>query len=229
MVSQAVTVVWPRMTTAQAMKKLRNRRVLADLEVDADLVESWLAVDGDGALADEVRARFEGVPARYGHVIVDEAQDLSLMQLRAVMRRAEGVTLVGDDAQRRRGRGIGLRRAAALLEVELAQMDIAYRMSAEIAEWLNQWALVHGVDAVPLVGIRPTGRPVAVEGDAETARRHLEARWDNVAVISADDVWSHKGVEYDGVVVDAAGMDHSEVYLAASRAAHELTLVGIPA
>jgi hypothetical protein len=39
-------------------------------------------------------------------------------------------------------------------------------------------------------------------------------------------VWDHKGVEYDAVVVDADGMTPSEVYLAASRAAHELVVVG---
>ena len=107
-----------------------------------------------------MRARFEGVPARYSHVIVDEAQDLTILQMRAVMRRADGLTLVGDDAQRRSGHGIGLRRAADLLEVPLEQMDTAYRMSAEIADWLNRWAAAHGIDAVPLIGIRPTGDAV---------------------------------------------------------------------
>jgi hypothetical protein len=47
-----------------------------------------------------------------------------------------------------------------------------------------------------------------------------------VAVIDHSDVWSHKGVEYDAVVVDAAGMTPSEVYLSASRAAHQLVVVG---
>jgi DNA helicase IV len=227
-VSRAATSVWPRMTTAQVLRRLRNRRALAELGADPDLVDAWLAGPSDGALADEVRARFEGVPARYGHVIVDEAQDLSLLQLRAVMRRADGVTLVGDDAQRRGGRGIGLRRAASILGVDLAQMDIAYRMSAEIADWLNEWARDHRVDAVPLVGIRPTGVPVTRAPDRDAAHRQLTARWENVAVIGAEDVWGHKGVEYDGVVVDTRGMDDAEVYLAASRAAHELALVGLP-
>jgi DNA helicase IV len=74
--------------------------VLHGLGADVALIDAWLATEGDGALADEVRDRFEGVPATYGHVIVDEAQDLSLLQLRAVRRRSSGLTLVGDDAQR---------------------------------------------------------------------------------------------------------------------------------
>ena len=39
------------------------------------------------------------------------------------------------------------------------------------------------------------------------------------------EVWTHKGIEYDAVVVDTTDMDAAEVYLAASRAAHELVIV----
>jgi DNA helicase IV len=226
LVTSGAARVWPSMTTKQAMAKLRSRRTLEALDVDADLIDAWLAADGDGALEDEVRARFEGVPARYAHVIVDEAQDMTLFQMRAVMRRSAGVSLVGDDAQRSNPHGIGLRRAATMLDVELEQMDTAYRMSAEIADWLNDHADRNGIDAVKLVGIRPTGVEVGAAADAGAAAASLAARWANVAVIGAGEVWDHKGVEYDGVVVDARGMDPHEVYLAASRAAHELIVVG---
>ena len=223
--STAAAKVWPRTSAQQAWRRLRSRRSLEALDTPPDLVSAWLAVEGDGALADEVRARFEGVPARYSHVIVDEAQDLTLLQLRAVMRRADGLTLVGDDAQRRSGHGIGLRRAAQLLDVGLDQMDTAYRMSAEIADWLNRWAEEYGIDAVPLNGIRPTGVAVATATDANAAFVDLGTRWDNVARIGAAEVWDHKGVEYDAVVVEASAMTAHEVYLAASRAAHELVVV----
>jgi DNA helicase IV len=230
-VSQAATKVWPRVTAAQVAKRLRSRRALVELGTDEDLIDAWLAAGDDGALTDEIRSRYEGLRARYAHVIVDEAQDLTPLQLRAVRRRSDGLTLVGDDAQRRSRGGIGLRRAAALLGVELEQMDTAYRMSAEIANWLNAWAARHGIDAVPLVGIRPTGTAVTETTDTTepaVALAELASRWSNVAVIDAGDVWSHKGVEYDGVVVDTAGMSPGEVYLAASRAAHELVMVGLP-
>ncbi|CAN5729476.1 AAA family ATPase [soil metagenome] len=228
--SKAVATVWPAVTAAQAVRKLRSRAVLESLDAPPDLVDAWLAVTGDGALADEVRARFEGVPALYGHVIVDEAQDLTLLQLRAVQRRSTGLSLVGDDAQRSNPNGLGLRGAAALLGVPTAEMTTAYRMSAEIADWLNAHAGDHGIDAVELVGIRPTGVAVAEPEPGpdvvDSAAADLRSRWDNVAVITVEDTWSHKGVEYDGVVVDTHGMDPSEVYLAASRAAHELVVVG---
>lgn len=228
-VSKAAADVWPNTTSAQALKKLRSRSVLTALGAEPEFIDSWLAEKADGALADEVRARFEGVPATYGHVIVDEAQDLTLLQLRAVERRSAGLSLVGDDAQRSNPRGLGLRRCADLLGVTAAEMTTAYRMSAEIAEWLNDQATGHDIDAVELVGIRPTGVAVGEtkpgEGVVDRAEAGLRARWPNVAVITAADTWTHKGVEYDGVVVDAVGMDPSEVYLAASRAAHELVVV----
>jgi hypothetical protein len=224
-VSRAAAEIWPTVTTTQVLRRLRNRATLAELGLDRAHVDAWLKAPHDGGLTDEVRARVEGVPARYAHVIVDEAQDLSLLRLRAVMRRADGVTLVGDDAQRSDPAGIGLRRAAALLDTELASMATAYRMSAEIAEWLNAHAVAEGIDAVALLGIRPTGRPVRTAADAAAALAELADRWDNVALITADEVWVHKGIEYDGVVVDTAGMTGHEVYLAASRAAHELVVV----
>jgi hypothetical protein len=56
--------------------------------------------EADLPLLDEARALLVGDPQRYGHVIVDEAQDLTPMQLRMVARRAGGAfTLLGDIAQ----------------------------------------------------------------------------------------------------------------------------------
>jgi hypothetical protein len=227
--SKAAATVWPTCTANQAMRKLRSRAVLTELGADPAFVDAWLAVDGDGALADEVRARFEGVPATYGHVIVDEAQDLTLLQLRAVQRRSTGLSLVGDDAQRSNPLGLGLRAIGRHLDVDPVEMATAYRMSAEIAAWLNDLAADHGIDAVELVGIRPTGvavRELDADHAPQAAADELRSRWSNVAVIGAADTWSHKGVEYDAVVVDAVGMDPAQVYLAASRAAHELVVVG---
>lgn len=225
----AIKEIWPAWTTTQVLKKLRSRRFLADLDAPDDLIDAWLDSDADGALADEVRARVEGIPVAYGHVIVDEAQDLTLLQLRAVQRRSTGLTFVGDDAQRSNPLGIGLRGIAERLDVDTAVMATAYRMSAEIADWLNAHARAHGIDAVELIGIRPTG--VAVVETDRTARSvralgdEQAGRHENTAIIAAGDTWSHKGVEYDGVVVDTDGMSPAEVYLAASRAAHELIVV----
>jgi DNA helicase IV len=56
--------------------------------------------EADLPLLDEARALLLGTPQQYGHVIVDEAQDLTPMQLRMVARRAGGgFTILGDIAQ----------------------------------------------------------------------------------------------------------------------------------
>lgn len=228
-VGKAMATVWPGRTANSALKDLRRRSVLEQLNAPPDLVETWLADANDGALIDEVRARFDGVPAIYGHVIVDEAQDMDEFQLRAVQRRSAGLTLVGDDAQRSAEGGLGLRVAAERLDIEVNELTTAYRMSAEIADWLNAHAQRHTIDSVELVGIRATGVQVIETqgGVTESAgfEHELGQRWPNVTTITVDDVWAHKGVEYDAVVVITEGMGPKQVYLAASRAAHELVLV----
>src|ERR1700749_5016937 len=57
--------------------------------------------DQDVPLLDEAQALLDGAPRGYGHVIVDEAQDLSPMQLLAISRRAVdgSLTILGDVAQ----------------------------------------------------------------------------------------------------------------------------------
>ncbi len=53
------------------------------------------------ALVDEAEAAISGPPRIYGHIVVDEAQDLSTMGLRALARRsrAASMTVLGDLAQ----------------------------------------------------------------------------------------------------------------------------------
>jgi superfamily I DNA/RNA helicase len=56
--------------------------------------------DADLPLIDEARDVLLDTSGRYGHVIVDEAQDLTPMQLRMIARRAAGAfTVLGDIAQ----------------------------------------------------------------------------------------------------------------------------------
>jgi DNA helicase IV len=52
-------------------------------------------------MLDEAAALIEGAPERYGHIVVDEAQDLSPMQLRMLARRSRdgSMTILGDLGQ----------------------------------------------------------------------------------------------------------------------------------
>ncbi|MEM7096092.1 MAG: AAA family ATPase [Actinomycetota bacterium] len=228
-VRDAVATVMPACSAAQAWKRLQSPQTLRALGLDADTIAAWRAVDEDGPLQDELNARFNTSPIRYSHVVVDEAQDLTEMQLRAVERRSAGLTLVGDDAQISAPGALGLRAIAERLAIEPDELATAYRMSAEIADWLNALAQRSGLPAVELIGIRPTGTAVIERpGDAvATEQQRVENAWDNARMLATGDVWTHKGIEYDAVVVDARGMGAAELYLAASRAAHELVVCGL--
>jgi DNA helicase IV len=95
----------------------------------------------DLPLLDEARALLEGPPRVYGHVIVDEAQDLSPMQLLAISRRAVdgSLTILGDVAQATGP--VVYRRWQELepylpeeAEVSIEELRHAYRVPGEIME-----------------------------------------------------------------------------------------------
>jgi hypothetical protein len=100
---------WPAPKPEQVVRRLFSSReslaAAADGILDADeqallrrARSGWS--DADLPLLDEARAILHGPPTHYGHVIVDEAQDLTPMQLRMVSRRAAGAfTVLGDIAQ----------------------------------------------------------------------------------------------------------------------------------
>lgn len=111
-----VEKVWPQITPQQflrdlfgskeRMKRAAEGHLTAD-EIEllyrqqADKVseEAWSMADL--ALLDEAQALMRESPRTYGHIVVDEAQDLSKMQLRAIRRRSKNgsMTVVGDIAQ----------------------------------------------------------------------------------------------------------------------------------
>ncbi|GAA3043643.1 DNA helicase [Actinokineospora globicatena] len=104
-----VATIWPPVRPEQVLRDLlSDPDVLAAAsegildEAERDLLArgsaKWSAADL--YLLDEISARLRE-PDRYGHVVVDEAQDLSALQLRAVGRRCvDSATVLGDMAQR---------------------------------------------------------------------------------------------------------------------------------
>src|SRR5262245_56348298 len=109
LLNRFLETVWPAPRPDQVVRQLLSSRErleeaangILDPEEQARLRRTkpgWSAADLP--LLDEARALLVGDHARYGHVIVDEAQDLSPMQLRMIERRALGAfTLLGDVAQ----------------------------------------------------------------------------------------------------------------------------------
>ncbi|GAV37972.1 HelD family protein [Streptomyces acidiscabies] len=104
-VERAVEELWPTLTAEGVVRALFASEMpqLGD-EERALLAGSSGAAwsDADVPLLDEAGSLVDGPPSRtYGHVVVDEAQELTAMQWRMVVRRcpARSMTLVGDFAQ----------------------------------------------------------------------------------------------------------------------------------
>jgi DNA helicase IV len=108
--------LWPSITPASFLRELfgsRDRLIAAAgdeftaREVtqlhrrSADRLSDEAWSDADLALLDEAEHLINGMERRFAHIVVDEAQDLSPMQLRAIERRSVdgSMTIVGDIAQ----------------------------------------------------------------------------------------------------------------------------------
>jgi hypothetical protein len=131
----AITAIWPPLTPAEVVDGL-----LADPV--AHLPAAFAALREAGpALLDEAAALVDGPPAEvYGHVVVDEAQELTEMDWRAVMRRcpSRSMTVVGDFAQAGPGSTVTTWRDALGPYVgdrfEVHTLTVNYRTTAEILE-----------------------------------------------------------------------------------------------
>lgn len=110
-VDRAVEVLWPRLEPGDLVKALlTNADSLAERLPRLNAQERSLLLrgpdapwtDADVPLLDEAASLVDGPPERtYGHVVVDEAQELTAMQWRMIVRRcpSRAMTLVGDFAQ----------------------------------------------------------------------------------------------------------------------------------
>ena len=120
----------------------------------------------DLPLLDEARTLIEGPPRAYGHVILDEAQDLSPMQLVAVARRAldGSLTMLGDVAQATGP--VTYRRWDELrpylpedAKVRIEELRHAYRVPAEIMELALPLLARIAPDVEPPIAYRQGGAP----------------------------------------------------------------------
>jgi DNA helicase IV len=244
----ALERMWPVLTPAdllhdlfgsKALLKLAASKHLTETEylslyrVRADDIESVRWSDSDIALLDEARSYLGVRPAKsgggeeadeirtYGHIVIDEVQDLTPMQLRMASRRSlnGSMTVVGDIAQatgplapndwddvvshlpdRKGSRIIGL--------------SVGYRIPAQIMDVANKVMMAATPSLRPPTAVRqgddkPDFIDVGFTGDlagavaAETQRLVDEIADGNIAVVAPDPM-----VEELSAALTAAGIHH---------------------
>ncbi|XPR87660.1 AAA family ATPase [Streptomyces prasinus] len=151
----------------------------------------------DMLLLDEVAGLIEH-PAGYGHVVVDEAQDLSPMQCRAIARRSAfgSLTVLGDLAQatapwsarswREQLEHLGK------TQVTVVPLTTGFRVPAVVMGLANRLVDALGVDVPPARSLRHDGELTVsavddLAGATVSAVRAALDREGSVAVIAADD------------------------------------------
>lgn len=155
----------------------------------------WTAADT--VLIDEAAGLIDR-PASFGHVVVDEAQDLSPMQCRAIARRSEhgSITLLGDLAQGTAPwAATDWRDSLAHLgkpDAAVVPLTIGFRVPAAVVAFANRLLPALAVNVPPAESLRRDGnldiRTVTDLVAATVAEvRAALAHDGSIAVIAADD------------------------------------------
>ena len=172
--------------------------------------EAWTV--HDLPILDEANYVLAGVPATYGHVVVDEAQDLSPMAMRMVARRAEGgsMTILGDLAQATTPQAAGsweitldaltghlseLSALAILPPIRRADLTVGYRLPAAILDAANRLLVEAAPEVTPTQSVRSGGDPpLVLPIDASGLARALvdevsalRERTSSIAVVATED------------------------------------------
>jgi DNA helicase IV len=210
----AVGKIWPSLSAPVLVKRvLTNKRALAaaaagllDGEEQAIVQrragatriddEPWTLAEL--VLIDEAEAILNGPGRAYGHAVVDEAQDLSAMELRAVARRcpSRSMTVLGDLAQATAPAAqtswedavvhLGSPPTAAIEELELGYrvprpiLDVANRLLPDVAPGVRAARSVRVEGSAPL--IVPAGADELADAAARVVA-DLAQQWSSVGVI----------------------------------------------
>lgn len=233
-----------------------------DIDPDAEILSAFDIIDAE-TLAQRQEVRDNRSTAErakadhtwaYGHVIVDEAQELSPMEWRMVFRRSPSrwMTLVGDIAQT--GSPAGVDDWSESLEPFIKnrfrhhELTVNYRTPAEIMVVANQLLARINPDLAPATAIRESGRTVEflpTYADPEQLKEVFlrEDPERSIAVIFSQARFTQahnhflveeiKGLEFDHViVVDPEGIIKEspqglqDLYVALTRATQTLSVLG---
>jgi DNA helicase IV len=210
---------WPRETPEGLVEKLyKNRarleRVAGDLLSEDEialLMRSSPAVKRrdmtptDVALLDEAHWLIDPGFRRFGHVVVDEAQNLTPMELRMTVRRARGqsLTILGDLSQRTADAGVSswdrVLDEAGVDEHVVSELSVSYRVPNE---FLSLAARLLPAGAPAPRGVRDAPFPPVIE------------RTDDVGAAAAREAVRLSEVGSVGIVAPRACLDEVRAALA---------------
>ncbi len=199
--------VWPAWDAAELVHALLSdpavlaraaRGVLDDAEQalllrPAGPLRSAPWTEADAVLVDEVAGLLERT-AGYGHVVVDEAQDLSPMQCRAIARRlaAGSLTVLGDLAQATSpwsaadwGRTLaGLGRP----DTAVRPLTRGYRVPGEVLDYANRLLPAIAPDLPAATAVRRGAGALRIRADGPLPEvvRELAATPGSIGVVCAD-------------------------------------------
>ncbi|MEU5460328.1 HelD family protein [Streptomyces althioticus] len=214
-VSAYVDAVWPAVRPEQVVAELlsdgdrlaRAADGILDAEEQRALLwtrppRSWRSARWSAAdllLLDEVAGLIEH-PDGYGHVVVDEAQDLSPMECRAIARRAAfgSLTVLGDLAQGTTPWASrswpGTLRHLGRPEAAVVPLTTGFRVPQAVVELTNRLLRRLDVEVPEARSLRPDGElrsrivdaPADVPGTVVVAVRDALEREGSVGVVAAD-------------------------------------------
>ena len=243
---QSALALWPAVSAPTLVRRVLSSRtalraaaegLLSDAEQAMLLRKASKRIDdepwtaADLVLIDEAEAMADGVRRTYGHIVVDEAQDLTAMELRALARRCprRSMTVLGDLAQATRA---GAQRSwdevlvhlGSPTGAELTELDLGYRVPAPIIDFANRLLPEAAPDVRPSRSVREAGaapelvptESVEEMNDAVRAIvRQLAERWSSVGVIVPEDAGVSMVDAPEGVTVvsppDAKGLEFDAV------------------
>jgi DNA helicase IV len=126
--------------------------------------EAWTAADLP--LLDEAESLMKGGTRQFEHVVVDEAQDLSPMQLRMLARRARrhSMTVLGDLAQATGPASPGswaetLEHLGRPTNAQTAELTMGYRLPGAVLSLANRLLARAAPGIAPSRSVRPDGDP----------------------------------------------------------------------
>lgn len=177
----------------EAEKRERKQQRKRDIE-NAEAAIRNMEVEGL-VNAESLAAGFDAVAERgttaelaaadrswaYGHIVVDEAQELSPMQWRLLSRRnpSRSFTIVGDIAQASAAAGTASwadsMRSFAGDNWRLEELTVNYRTPAQIASAAESMAIAHGLTVTRSTAVRTGDWPVEVHRTTDVAAELLAA------------------------------------------------------